>query len=343
MTKQILVGGVPIGGGAPISVQSMTNTKTEDVEKTVDQILRLEALGCDIIRLAVPSEEAAKAISKIKPQVHIPIVADIHFNYKLAIAAMENGADKIRINPGNLGGEENLRAVCETAKKYHVPIRVGVNAGSLEKEYKEKYGFGAEAMAQSALSKVRALEAMDFHDIVISLKASSVPLTYDVYRRIASMCDYPLHVGVTEAGTPKVGLIKSAAGIGALLLAGIGDTIRVSLTADPEEEVKAAIHLLRSLELKSGPSLVSCPTCGRTQVDLIGMANQVEEKLLTMDKNITVAVMGCVVNGPGEASHADVGIAGGKGSVALFRHGEVIKTVPEEDAIAALFEEIEKL
>ena len=343
-SKQILVGGVPIGGGAPISIQSMTNTPTHDVEATVAQIKRLEAAGCDIVRLAVPDMEAARAIGAIKEQISIPLVADIHFDYKLALEAVAAGADKIRINPGNIGGMDKVKAVADACRQKGVPIRVGVNSGSLEKNALAMYGLTPKAMVVSACEHISMLERCDFEDICVSIKASSVPLTMEAYHLMAFRKEYPLHLGVTEAGTQEMGELKAAAGIGGLLAMGIGDTIRVSLTADPVEEVYAARKILKAVGLRrEGPELISCPTCGRTQIDLIPMARQVEELLKDVDKPITVAVMGCVVNGPGEASHADVGLAGGKGEGVLFRHGEIVAKVPEDELVPGLMKLIEEL
>lgn len=343
-TRVVEIGNVKIGGGHPVAIQSMTNTKTEDVEKTTEQILALEKAGCDIVRCTVPTEEAAEALKEIKKRIHIPLVADIHFNYKLAIAAMENGADKIRINPGNIGGEENIRKVVETAKKYHVPIRVGVNSGSLEKPLVEKYhGVTAAGLVESALDKVRMLEAYDFHDIVVSIKSSNVLMCAEAYRLTAKQIDYPLHVGITEAGTVYSGNIKSAVGLGIILHQGIGDTIRVSLTGDPVNEIASAKLILKTLGLRQGGiEVVSCPTCGRTNIDLISLANQVETMASDFEHlNIKVAVMGCVVNGPGEAKEADVGIAGGIGEGLLIKKGEVIRKVPENELLDTLRNELE--
>ena len=343
-TRVVEIGNVKIGGGHPVAIQSMTNTKTEDVEKTTEQILALEKAGCDIVRCTVPTGEAAEALKEIKKRIHIPLVADIHFNYKLAIAAMENGADKIRINPGNIGGEENIRKVVETAKKYHVPIRVGVNSGSLEKPLVEKHhGVTAAGLVESALDKVRMLEAYDFHDIVVSIKSSNVLMCAEAYRLTAEQIDYPLHVGITEAGTVYSGNIKSAVGLGIILHQGIGDTIRVSLTGDPVNEIASAKLILKTLGLRQGGiEVVSCPTCGRTNIDLISLANQVETMASDFEHlNIKVAVMGCVVNGPGEAKEADVGIAGGIGEGLLIKKGEVIRKVPENELLDTLRNELE--
>ncbi|MBQ1352241.1 MAG: flavodoxin-dependent (E)-4-hydroxy-3-methylbut-2-enyl-diphosphate synthase [Oscillospiraceae bacterium] len=345
MTKQILVGGVPIGGGAPISIQSMCNTKTEDVAATVAQIHRLEQAGCEIIRVAVPNEQAAEAIHQIKQQIHIPLVADIHFDWRLAIAAAKAGADKIRINPGNIGGEERVKAVVEVCKQQNIPIRIGVNGGSLEQDLLERYGgVTAEALVESAMKEVHQLRKWDFEEICISVKTTSVPLTIAACRLLHEQTDYPLHIGVTESGTPQMGVIKSAMGIGGLLCLGIGDTIRVSLTADPVEEVYAAKRILQVAGCReSGPELISCPTCGRTQIDLIALAKEVEHRLETCHKEITVAVMGCVVNGPGEASAADVGIAGGADVGMLFCKGKPVKTVPQHALVDELMALIDTL
>ena len=341
MTRTIYVRGVPIGGGNPIPVQSMTNTHTEDVDATLAQIRRLEEAGCEIVRLAVPHQLATRALKDIRKGTDMPLVADIHFADKLALAAVEAGFDKIRINPGNIGSPDRVRAVADACRERGIPIRIGVNGGSLEKEILEKYGWSAEGMCQSALRHVRMLEDCDFHDIAISLKASDPALTVEANRRMSELCDYPLHVGVTEAGTTELGVLRSAAGIGSLLLDGIGDTIRVSLTDDPVEEVKAGIKLLKALELRGGVRFVSCPSCGRTEYDLFGTARKVEERLKDKDWNITVAVMGCVVNGPGEASHADYGIAGGKREGVIFKRGESIGRCPVNelaDRLIALIE-----
>ena len=343
-TRVVEIGNVKIGGGNPVAVQSMTNTKTENVKDTVEQILALEKAGCDIVRCTVPTQEAAKALGEIKKRIHIPLIADIHFDYKLAIAAMENGADKIRINPGNIGGADNIRKVVETAKKYHVPIRVGVNSGSLEKPLLEKYhGVTAEGLVESALDKVQLLEAFDFHDIVVSIKSSNVLMCAEAYRLVAEKIDYSLHVGITEAGTVYSGNIKSAVGLGIILHQGIGDTIRVSLTGDPVNEIASAKLILKTLGLRQGGiEVVSCPTCGRTNIDLISLANQVETMASDFEHlNIKVAVMGCVVNGPGEAKEADVGIAGGIGEGLLIKKGEVVRKVPEDELLETLRNELE--
>jgi len=342
-TKIITIGDRVIGGGNPILIQSMTNTKTEHVEETVAQILRLEKAGCEIIRCTVPTLEAAKAIAEIKKQIHIPLVADIHFDYRMAIAAMEYGADKIRINPGNIGGPDKLKAVVDVAKERNIPIRVGVNSGSLEKHLVEKYGgVTAEGIVESALDKVAMIEEMGYENLVISIKSSDVLMCVKAHEILAGKTKYPLHVGITESGTVQSGNIKSAIGLGLILHQGIGDTIRVSLTGDPVEEVKSARLILRTLGLrKGGIEVVSCPTCGRTQIDLIGLATKVEKLVEDYPLNIKVAVMGCVVNGPGEAKEADLGIAGGIGEGLLIKKGEVIKKVPEEQLLEVLKEELE--
>ena len=342
--KQINVGGVAVGGGAPVTLQSMTNTKTENVSDTVAQIKRLEAAGCDIVRVAVPTMEAARAIEKIKNEISIPLVADIHFDYRLAIAAAESGADKIRINPGNIGGEDRVKAVVDACKSRNLPIRIGVNGGSLEKELLSKYGRPTpEAMLESAMSHVRLLNKFDFDDICISVKASEVKLTVEAYRLMSRETDYPLHLGVTEAGTEYAGLIKSSVGIGTLLSEGIGDTVRVSLTAPPEREIKAGLEILKAVGLRhGGVEFISCPSCGRCKIDLIGTAREVERRLEGFKGDITVAVMGCVVNGPGEASRADYGIAGGDGEGVLFKKGKTVKKVPMENLVDELMTMIEE-
>lgn len=342
-TKVIKIGDRVIGGGNPILIQSMTNTRTEDVEATVAQILKLEEAGCDIIRCTVPNEEAAKAVSEIKKQIHIPLVADIHFDYKMAIAAIENGADKIRINPGNIGGEDKLREVVKVAKERNIPIRVGVNSGSLEKELVEKYnGVTAEGIVESALDKVAMIERAGYDYIVISIKSSDVLMCVKAHEVLASKTNYPLHVGITEAGTLFSGNVKSSIGLGLILSQGIGDTIRVSLTGDPVEEIKTGKLILRTLGLrKGGIEVVSCPTCGRTKIDLIGLANQVENMVAGYDLDIKVAVMGCAVNGPGEAKEADIGIAGGIGEGLLIKKGQIVKKVPENELLSTLKYELD--
>ncbi|MBR3561478.1 MAG: flavodoxin-dependent (E)-4-hydroxy-3-methylbut-2-enyl-diphosphate synthase [Oscillospiraceae bacterium] len=345
MTKQIHAGSVAIGGGAPVTIQSMCNTRTEDAAATIAQIHALENAGCEIIRVTVPNMEAARALSVIRDAIHIPLVADIHFDYRLAVEAAARGADAIRINPGNIGGADNVRAVVDACRAHRLPIRIGVNGGSLEKELLAKYGrVTPEALVESALGHIRLLEQYDFTDICVSVKSSDVPLNIKAYRLLSQTVDYPLHLGVTEAGTPSMGLVKSAVGIGALLCDGIGDTIRVSLTANPVEEVYAAKRILYSCGVrKSGVNLVSCPTCGRTSYNMIPIAEELERRLADCDKPITVAVMGCVVNGPGEAAAADIGIAGGRGEGLIFRHGKVLYKVPEEKLLDALMREIEQL
>lgn len=341
-TKVIQVGNCKIGGDYPIAIQSMTNTKTEDVTATVAQILALEAAGCEIIRCAVPTMEAALALKEIKKQIHIPLVADIHFDYRLAIAAIENGADKIRINPGNIGDESRVREVVEKAKEYGIPIRVGVNSGSLEKNLVEKYGgVTAEGIVESALDKVHMIEEMGYDNLVVSIKSSDVLMCIRAHEMIADRCSYPLHVGITESGTLLSGNIKSSVGLGVILYEGIGNTIRVSLTGDPVEEIKSAKLILKTLGFrKGGIEVVSCPTCGRTKIDLIGLANQVEKMVADIPLDIKVAVMGCVVNGPGEAKEADIGIAGGIGEGLLIKKGEIVKKVKEEELLDTLREEL---
>ena len=345
MSRQIKIGPVLVGGGAPVSIQSMTNTPTHDVEATLAQIRSLAAAGCEIVRVAVPDERAALAIGALKAGSPLPLVADIHFDYRLALIAAEQGIDKIRINPGNIGSTDRVEAVAKACMERNIPIRIGVNGGSLEKELLTKYGGPTpEALVESALGHISLLERYGFEDICISLKTSSVPTTMRAYKLMAERYDYPLHLGVTEAGTPELGILKGAAGIGGLLALGIGDTIRVTLTADPVEEIDAAKKILKAVGLRrEGPELISCPTCGRTQIDLIPMALQVESLLKNIEKPITVAVMGCVVNGPGEARHADVGIAGGHGEGVLFKHGEIVARVSEERLVPELMKLIETL
>ena len=345
LTRQLEVGKVKVGGGAPIAVQSMTNTKTSDPVATLEQINRLAEAGCDIVRCAVPDMAAAEGLKIIVKESPIPVIADIHFDYKLALAAIEAGVGGLRLNPGNIGGNDRVAAVVEAAKKRNIPIRIGVNAGSLPKDLLEKYGHPTpEALVEAAWRHIRILEEMDYKNIKISLKAHDVPLTLAAYRLMASQCDYPLHVGITEAGTVNSGIIKSAVGIGTLLAEGIGDTIRVSLTGDPVREVKVGFEILKSLGLREyGPTLISCPTCGRTQINLEKLALEVERRLAEITEPITVAVMGCVVNGPGEAREADVGIAGGINEGLIFRKGEVLKKVAEADIIDELFAEIDKI
>lgn len=342
-TRVVSIGDVKIGGGNPIAIQSMTNTKTADVKATVEQILRLEEAGCEIIRSTVPDEESAKAIKEIKKQIHIPLVADIHFDYRMAILAMENGADKIRINPGNVGGKDRLAKVVEAAKFYNVPIRVGVNSGSVEKDLLEKYGRTAESLSLSAIRSCEYLEELNFDNIVVSIKASDVNLCAESYERFAAMRDYPLHIGITEAGTIMDGSIKSALGLGIMLREGLGDTMRVSLTGDVVKEVETAKKILSFMGIRRfGAEIVSCPTCGRTQIDLVSLAEKAEKALAHIQKPMKVAIMGCVVNGPGEARECDFGIAGGIGEGLLFRNGEIIRKVPESELLSVLVEEAEK-
>ena len=345
MTRQIHVGGVPIGGGAPVVIQSMLNTKTTDVEGSLNQIKQLATAGCQIARLAVPNMEAARSFAEICKESSLPLVADIHFDYKLAIAAAEGGAAKIRINPGNIGGEDRVKAVVDVCKEKHIPIRIGVNGGSLEKELLEKYGHPtAEALVESAFGHLELLEKFGFYDTCVSMKSSTVPTMVAACRLFRKKCDYPLHIGVTETGPVKQGLMKSAMGIGALLLDGIGDTIRVSLTDDPVEEVYAAKDILKAAGLrKEGVNIISCPTCGRTRIDLIGLVNQVDEALRGCEKPITVAVMGCIVNGPGEAREADIGIAGGDGWGMIFEKGVQVEKLPYEELLPALLARIEQM
>lgn len=345
MTRQIHIGAVPVGGGAPVAIQSMCNTNTADVEATVEQIARLETAGCEIVRVAVPDMAAAKAVGRIRSRIRIPLVADIHFDYKLALQCVDSGIDKIRINPGNIGGKDRVKAVADACRKNGIPIRIGVNGGSLEKPLLRKYGgVTPEALVESAFGHSKLLNKFDFDNICISVKCSSVPVTMKAYQLLHEQCDYPLHLGVTEAGTPKLGIVKSAMGIGGLLCMGIGDTFRVTLTADPVEEIAVAKDLLKAAGLRQeGVNLIACPTCGRTKIDLIAIANEVDRRLEHCEKKITVAVMGCVVNGPGEAAAADVGIAGGNGEGLVFRKGEILRKVPQEQLVDALMEEIEKL
>lgn len=342
-TKKVKIGDKVIGRGSPILIQSMTNTHTEDTESTVKQILELEKAGCDIIRCTVPTIEAANSIKEIKKQIHIPLVADIHFDYRMAIAAMENGADKIRINPGNIGSTEKIKAVVDVAKERNIPIRVGVNSGSLEKELVEKYhGVTAEGIVESAIDKVRIIEDLGYDNLVVSIKSSDVLMCVKAHKLIAEKLNYPLHVGITESGTAFSGSIKSSIGLGLILSEGIGDTIRVSLTDNPVKEIEAAKIILKTLGLrKGGIEVVSCPTCGRTRIDLIGLASKVEEMVSQYDLDIKLAVMGCVVNGPGEAKEADLGIAGGDGCGVLIKHGEIIKKVPEQDLLSTLKYELD--
>ena len=345
MTKAIQVGNVTVGGGAPISIQSMTNTRTDDVEATLAQIRALAAAGCDIVRVAVPDMACARAVGKIKENCPLPLVVDIHFDYKLALESIAAGADKVRINPGNIGGKDKVKAVAHACRQHGIPIRIGVNGGSLEKELLAKYGHVCpEAMVESAFGHIRLLQQFDFDDICVSLKSSSVPITMRAYQLMSEQSNYPLHIGVTEAGTVHMGTLKSAVGIGGLLALGIGDTMRVSLSADPVQEVYAAREILKAAGIRrEGAELVSCPTCGRTRINLISLANEVEERLKSVDKPITVAVMGCVVNGPGEASAADCGIAGGVGEGLLFKKGQIIKKVPQDQLVDELFALIDTL
>lgn len=345
MKREINIGGVKIGGNNPVAIQSMCNTDTRDVTATVEQIKRLQEAGCEIVRVAVPDMEAAEAVRDIKKSISIPLVVDIHFDYRLALECMKNGADKVRINPGNIGSRDRVKAVVDMAKERQIPIRIGVNGGSLDKRLLQKYsGVTADALVESALEHVAILDELNFCDIAVSIKVSDVPTMLEAYRKFDKISDLPLHVGVTEAGTVKSGIIKSAVGIGALLSEGIGDTIRVSLTADPVEEIYAAIDILKTLGLrKQGAMLVSCPTCGRTQIDLISIASEVERRIADIDKPIKIAVMGCAVNGPGEAREADIGIAGGKGEGLIFRKGEIIRKVKEDELIEELMKEVKKI
>ena len=344
-TKQVKVGNVLVGGGAPVSIQSMLNIPASDIENSVKQAVRLEEAGCEIIRIAIPNMEAVRLIPALKENVKMPVVADIHFDYKLAIESVAAGVDKIRINPGNIGGTDRVKAVVDACKPKEIPIRIGVNSGSAEKEILAKYGSPtAEALCESALYHASLLEKFDYTNIVLSMKSSNVKTMVDAYKLAAEKCNYPLHLGVTEAGTERMGIIKSSAGLGALLLQGIGDTIRVSLTADPVKEIYAAKDILKALDIrKDGVQFVSCPTCGRTKIDLISIATEVENRLRDCNKNIKVAVMGCAVNGPGEAREADIGIAGGHGEGLVFKKGEILKKVPENELLDTLMEEIEKL
>lgn len=341
--RAVNIGGVKIGGGNPVAIQSMCNTDTRDVKSTVSQILKLEDAGCEIIRVAVPDMTAAEAVKEIKKQIHIPLVVDIHFDYRLALECMKNGADKVRINPGNIGDRERVKQVVETAKSGGIPIRIGVNGGSLDKRLLEKHGgVTADALVESAMEHVAILDELNFNDIVVSIKVSDVPTTLAAYRKFNEVSDIPLHIGVTEAGTLRSGTIKSSVGIGTLLAEGIGDTMRVSLTADPIEEIYAAYEIQRVLGLREGVKLISCPTCGRTQINLIDIANEAEKRIAKIEKPIKVAVMGCAVNGPGEAREADIGIAGGNGVGLIFKKGEILRKVPEDKIIDELMKEIEK-
>jgi len=343
-TRTVQIGNLKIGGGNPILVQSMCNTDTRDSSATTKQILDLENAGCEIIRVAVPDMTAAKTIKDIKKNIHIPLVADIHFDYQLALESIKNGVDKVRINPGNIGSDENVKKVVDACKDKNIPIRIGINTGSLEKEAEEKYGRTAQAMVESALKHIQILEKLNFHNIVISMKASDIQRTVEAYRLLSQKVDYPMHLGITEAGTVNIGTIKSSVGLGIMLFEGLGDTIRVSLTGDPIEEVRVGWETLKSLKLRNrGVNLISCPTCGRTEIDLIGLANKVEKALIGIDKPITVAVMGCIVNGPGEAKEADIGIAGGHHQGVIFKKGQILKTVPENQILPELLSEIEKL
>lgn len=344
-SKKIKLGNIFIGGDSKVTVQSMLNAPAHDIEGNIKQALELQKAGCEIVRIAVPDMEAVRTVAALKEKISIPLVADIHFNHKLALESLEAGVDKIRINPGNIGADENVKAVADACARKSVPIRIGVNSGSVEKEILAKYGSPTpDAMAESAMYHVRLLQKYDFDDIVISIKSSNVKNMIAAYRKVASICDYPLHLGVTESGTERMGIIKSSVGIGSLLCDGIGDTIRVSLTDSPVKEVYAGFDILKAVGLDDqSPKLVSCPTCGRTKIDLISLANEVEEKLRFVKKNITVAVMGCAVNGPGEAKEADIGIAGGDGCALIFKKGEILRKVPEQDIVTELFCEIEKL
>ena len=345
LSREVQIGNVKIGGDSPVTIQSMTNTKTTDVTATIKQIIELEKAGCDIVRVAVPNEQAASSLSSIIKQIHIPIVADIHFNHKLALMAIDAGVDKIRINPGNIGSKEKIKTVLEKAKEKNIPIRIGINTGSLEKDLLEKYGQPcAQAMVESAMRHIHICEEFYFTDLIIALKSSDVQMMIDANRLIAEKTDYPLHLGVTEAGTIETGLVRSAIGIGTLLEQGIGDTIRVSLTANPVEEIKAGINILKTLKLKHhGVTIISCPTCGRLEYDMFNIVEQVEKRVAFFKRPVTVAIMGCVVNGPGEAKEADIGIAGGKGKVVLFKKGKILKTLNENEVVDFLLSEIKKL
>ena len=345
-TKEIKIGNLKIGGGNPITVQSMTKTTTSDIDATVKQIHELEKEGCQIVRCAVPNKESALALKEIKKQINIPLVADIHFNHQYAIMSAEAGVDKLRINPGNIGDHDKIKAVVDAARAHQIPIRVGVNSGSLEKEIRKRYNghVTAEGLVKSALKNVQILEDLDFHDIVLSLKATSVPMTIQAYQMISKKTNYPLHVGITEAGIPKIGIVRSAAGVGAILSQGIGDTIRVSLTGDPVEEVRVGYEILKSLELAyHGMTIISCPTCGRADIAVIQIAQEVEERTRRIKQPLTVAIMGCEVNGPGEAADADVGLAGGMGVGLIFREGQIVRKVPESEMVDALVDEIESM
>ncbi len=343
-TRTIQIGNVKIGGKSPISVQSMTNTDTRNVKQTVQQINELAQVGCDIVRIAVPDTKSVESLPKIIAQTKIPIIADIHFNYQLAIESIKKGVDGIRINPGNIGKKDKIRKIIRAAQEKNIPIRIGINSGSLEKDLKQKYGVSSEAITKSALRHLKFFEECGFYHIKISLKSSSVPLTIESYRKMAKLVDYPFHLGITEAGTRFCGTIKSAVGIGTLLAEGIGDTIRVSLTANPIEEVKVGIEILKSMELREGPNIISCPTCGRCEIDIIRIAQKVEAEVQKLDlrKNITVAIMGCTVNGPGEAKEADIGIAAGKGKAVLFEKGKIVKSIAEENIVPELLTEIKQ-
>jgi len=341
-TRVVHIGGVPVGGGHPIVIQSMTNTDTRDVAATVAQVHTLAAAGCEIVRVAVPDLEAAAAVKQIKKEISLPLVADIHFDYRLALESIKNGADKLRINPGNIGDGLRLQKVAEAAKAAEIPIRVGVNGGSLEKDIMARYGLTPEGLAESALRNISMLEGYGFNNIVVSVKASNIPLMLEAHKILAARTPYPLHIGLTEAGTPYKGAIRSAAGIGALLAMGVGDTLRVSLSGDPADEIRCAKEILAAMGLRRfGPTVIACPTCGRTDIDVVGLAAQIEEKLEAIEKPITVAVMGCVVNGPGEAREADVGVAGGRGVGVLFRKGEVVRKVAEDEILEAMLEAVE--